>query len=237
MRFMVMHKQTAEMEQGLPPSPEVIAGVNGLIGEAIGQGIFLGGEGLKPSGQRSHLAYRDGRRTITDGPFADQGQLPAGFAVLRVRSREQAVACCDWLAAAAGDLAIHLGPVHEPWDLGFGDRPADAPERYLALPEADAASERDEPAFASDRVAALLAAMREEGVVDASGALAGTRHGARIRMPGGKVTVLDGPFAESKELVAGYAIFELPSLAAAVEFSIRFGHVVQVDEIDVRVLA
>jgi hypothetical protein len=46
--------------------------------------------------------------------------------------------------------------------------------------------------------------------------------------------VIDGPFAEWKELIAGYAIFDLPSKAAAIEWAIRFGDVVKVNEIDIR---
>jgi hypothetical protein len=46
--------------------------------------------------------------------------------------------------------------------------------------------------------------------------------------------VLDGPFAESKELVAGYAVLELPSMAAAIEWGTRFGEVVKVNEVEVR---
>jgi hypothetical protein len=49
--------------------------------------------------------------------------------------------------------------------------------------------------------------------------------------------VIDGPFAETKELVLGYAIIDVPSKAAAVEWALRFGEVVQVNEVEVRELA
>jgi hypothetical protein len=239
MRFMVMHKVTAETETGLPPDAATMDAIHGLIGEAIQAGSFLGGEGLKPTRERLRLDYRDGRRTVTEGPFVDATQLPAGFAVLHVRARDEAVACCDRLAAARGEGALWLGPVHEPWDLGMGDRPADAPLRFLAMPEADARSEVElapDPTIAA-RIAALEAAMREEGVLAASGALTPTRRGARVRLGGGKPTIIDGPFAESKELVSGYGILELPSLASAIDFAIRFARVVRVDEVDLRPLA
>jgi hypothetical protein len=71
-------------------------------------------------------------------------------------------------------------------------------------------------------------------VLQASGGLQGTKKGARIRFQGGKPSVIDGPFAESKELIAGYAIIEVPSKAAAIEWALRFGQVVQVNEVDVR---
>jgi len=62
----------------------------------------------------------------------------------------------------------------------------------------------------------------------ATGGLASTKNGARIRFEGGKHPVIDGPFAESKELVAGYAIFDLPSKAAAIDWAVPFGDVVKV---------
>jgi hypothetical protein len=78
--------------------------------------------------------------------------------------------------------------------------------------------------------------MTKAGVLQATGALAGTKQGARIRYDGGKRTVIDGPFTESKELVAGYAIIDLPSKAAAIEWATRFGDVVKVNEIEVRLM-
>jgi len=51
MRFMVMHKMTAELEKGLVPDPEIIAGVNELIQEALKDKAFVAGEGLRPSSE------------------------------------------------------------------------------------------------------------------------------------------------------------------------------------------
>ena len=81
---------------------------------------------------------------------------------------------------------------------------------------------------------ALIDEMTKAGVLEATGGLASTKKGARIRYEGGKRTVIDGPFAESKELVAGFAIVDLPSKAAAIQWAMRFGDVVKVNEIEVR---
>ncbi len=99
MRFMVMHKMTAEMEKGLPPDPATIEGVHKLIGEGLKEKIFVDGEGLKPSSQRVHIAYKNGKRSITDGPFTEAKELVAGFALMRVRSKGEAIAWCDRFAA------------------------------------------------------------------------------------------------------------------------------------------
>ena len=59
------------------------------------------------------------------------------------------------------------------------------------------------------KMAALVEEMTQAGVLEATGALASTKKGARLRFQGGKHTVLDGPFTESKELIAGYSMLEL----------------------------
>jgi len=83
-------------------------------------------------------------------------------------------------------------------------------------------------------MAALIDEMTKAGVLQATAGLAGTKKGARIRFQGGESTIIDGPFAESKELIAGYAIFELPSRAEAIEWATRFGQIVKVNEVEVR---
>jgi hypothetical protein len=55
-----------------------------------------------------------------------------------------------------------------------------------------------------------------------AGGLFPTANGARVRLSGGKVTVTDGPFTEAKEVVGGYAIFDVPSKDAMIECTTRF---------------
>jgi hypothetical protein len=237
MRFMLMHKMTDELEQGLPPDPEVMAGIDKLIAEGAESGVFLGGEGLKPTAQRKHIVYKNGKRTITDGPFTEAKELVAGFALMKVRSMDEALTWCDKFAAVNGDVRLFMGPVVEPWDLGFGEKPKDAPLRVLSLMQGDTKTEgNDEPPdpVHMAAMAKLIEEMTKAGVLEATGGLAGTKKGARVHFKGGKHTVTDGPFAESKELIAGYAILELPSKEAAVDWAVRFGKVVKVNEVEVR---
>ncbi|AGC43356.1 hypothetical protein MYSTI_02027 [Myxococcus stipitatus DSM 14675] len=239
MKFMVMHKVTEEMEKGTPPTPEEMEGVGQLIGEALQKGIFVSGEGLQPTSQRMHLAYRKGLRTLTKGPFSDLKERVAGFTLMCVRSKEEALAWCDKFAAAVGDVELVLGAVNEPWDVGMGPKPENAPLRFLSLHMADERSEKDLPRepWHAERLKVLFEEMTRVGVLQVSAELASTRRGSRVHFEGGRHTVMDGPFAESKELVAGYAVLELPSKEEAVEWSTRFGAVVKVREIDVRLLA
>lgn len=237
MRFMVMHKMTEELERGLPPDQAVIDGVNKLVEQALKDKILVSGEGLKPSSERVHVTYEGGKRTVTDGPFTEAKELVAGFALIRVRSKEEALDWCDKFAAVIGDVELFMGPVVEPWDLGMMPKPANAPLRFLAMHKmkSDETETSPDPAL-EEKMGALIGEMSQAGVLQATGGLAGTKHGARIRFDGGKRTVIDGPFAESKEFVAGYAILDLPSKAAAVEWAIRFGEIVRVNEVEVRLM-
>lgn len=234
MRFMVMHKMTDEMEQGLLPDPAVIAGVEALISEGVEDRVFVSGEGLKPSSERVHIAYKNGERTVTDGPFTEAKELVGGFALMRVNSKAEAISWADRFAAVIGDVELIMGPVVEPWDLGMLPKPKNPPLRYLSMHklEEGALAEPD-PALAA-KMGALIEEMMRAGVLQATGGLEGTHLGARIRYENGKRRVIDGPFTETKELVAGYAILELPSKAAAIDWAIRFGDVVRVNEVEVR---
>lgn len=237
MRFMIMHKMTDEMEKGLPPEPAVMEGVGKMMDDAMKQGVFVSGEGLKPSRERVQIEYKDGQRTITDGPFAEAKELVAGFALMTVRSKDEAIVWCDRFAEAmGGNVRLIMGPVVEMWDLGVMPKPADAPLRFLSILQMDENTENETPPDPAHMatMGALIEEMTKAGVLQATGGLSSTKKGARIRFQNGKHTVIDGPFAESKELVAGYAIFELPSREAAIEWGVRFGDVVKVNEVEVR---
>ena len=59
-------------------------------------------------------------------------------------------------------------------------------------------------------------------------------HGARVEFSGEEVRVIDGPFAEARELIAGFAILDVQTLAEAVEIARRFGQIVGTGRVDVR---
>jgi hypothetical protein len=73
-----------------------------------------------------------------------------------------------------------------------------------------------------DAITALVEEESNAGTMLGSGGLGPTEQGARVRLSGGKVTVIDGPFTETKEIVGGYAQFELKSKEEAVKSAVRF---------------
>ena len=88
-------------------------------------------------------------------------------------------------------------------------------------PNADAPQPTPE---AMEAMGAFIAEAMQAGIVVATGALVPT--GKRLRLSGGKFTVTDGPFIELKELLAGFAVIEVPSLEEAIEWSKRFRQIV-----------
>ena len=73
-----------------------------------------------------------------------------------------------------------------------------------------------------DAITKMSEEAAKAGTMRGSGGLAPTAQGARIRLSKGKLTVTDGPFAEAKEVVGGYAQFELKSKEEAIEGALRF---------------
>jgi hypothetical protein len=73
-----------------------------------------------------------------------------------------------------------------------------------------------------DAISKLAEEETKAGTMLGSGGLAPTAQGARVRLSGGKVAVTDGPFVETKEVIGGYAQFELKSKEEAIESAVRF---------------
>jgi hypothetical protein len=237
MRFMVMHKVDERMEAGVPPSPELIANMGSFIAAHAKAGVFLGGEGLKPSATRTRVALSGGTRTIQRGPYPGANELVAGCMVIRVPSTEDAMAWVSRYAEVVGDVEVELGPVNEPWDLGVCPMPADAPLRFLVLHKADARSEAGVRPSRRQmaEVTRLTDEMTRAGVLLTAEQLRPSAEGLRLKLSGGQRVVIEGPFAESKELIAGFSILRLPSREAVIELTTRFAEILGGEvEVDVR---
>lgn len=109
--------------------------------------------------------------------------------------------------------------------------------RFMTIYKAPRAiADDDQPPSADNiaRIGAFIEELAREGVLLVTDGLASSAKGARVRSDGGKITVIDGPFAEAKELVAGYAIINVGSKAEAIEVAKRFLAVVGDGESEVR---
>ena len=117
MRYMVMHYQTQEMEDGVPPSPEQQAAIGEYMQEAAMSGVLLAGEGVAPSSAGARVEVDNGAVRVIDGPFAEAKELIAGFAILEVDSLAEAVEHARRWALLVGTERVDVRRVIELEDL------------------------------------------------------------------------------------------------------------------------
>jgi hypothetical protein len=120
MRFMVMVKATKDSEAGVMPSKELLEAMGNFNEELVKAGVMLAGEGLHPSSKGARIKFSGGKRTVTDGPFAETKELVAGFWLWQVKSKEEAI---EWVRRCpdpmpGSDSEIEIRQVFEAEDFG-----------------------------------------------------------------------------------------------------------------------
>ncbi|MEO8178883.1 MAG: YciI family protein [Deltaproteobacteria bacterium] len=239
MRFLVMHKVDANMEAGGPPSQQIIAGMGALVQESLKNRVFTSGAGLHRSARRARL--ESGGAKVTKGPYAGQNELVSSFAMIKASSLDEAIERARQFAKVLGDVEIEVGPVVEPWDIGVLEKPEKLPlGRFLLLCKGDRQTESGAELSPARRAALekLLQSLRDEGVLVMSDRLAPSAKGARLASgQQGKRNWTDGPFAESKELIAGFSVLNVPSRPDALAWAERYAAILGDNEVDVRELA
>jgi hypothetical protein len=235
MLYMCMHKVDAKMEAGERPGPELIQKMGQLIGRSLKAGIFKDGAGLHRSASRARISFAKGEPRVERGPYAGSNELIASFALVSTTGIERAIELGVDLGRAAGGRDVEVGPVVEGWDLNGSPRPAGAPHRFLLLLKGDDAFESGAAAPAGVR--ALLDQWKRDGVMQSEATLKPSNTSVRSKVVAGKRQWIDGPFAESKELIAGFSLLELPSLADAKQFTEEFASIIGDNEIDIREVA
>jgi hypothetical protein len=207
------------------------------MGELAKARVLLGGEGLRASSQGTRLKLSGGTRSLEKGPFEPGNELPAGFSLVQARSLDEAVEWATRQAQVLGEAEIDIRPLTEPWDIGLAPPPAElTTRRYMALRKATAASEAGTPLPAERReeMARLIGETTRTGVHLATHDLRPSRRGRRYRNTRDGVQVIDGPFTESKELIAGYVLLSAASLDEAAGWATRYLEVVEAGEVDLR---
>jgi hypothetical protein len=232
MRFMVMHKVDATMEAGERPSQRIIEEMGRLVGRSIKAGIFKDGAGRHRSATRARVSFSNGTSTVTRGPYAGDNELLAHFALIATTGIEKAIELATQLGEASGRREVEVGPVVETWDLHGGKRPADAPYRFLLLVKADAAVEAGAKQPAA--VGTLLEQWKRDGLLQSATTLTPSKTAVRSKVVSGKREWIDGPFTESKELVAGFSILEVPTLNDAKRFTEEYAAILGDNEVDIR---
>lgn len=93
MRFMILVKANKDSEAGVMPEEGLIAEMAAYHEELAKAGALLEASGLQPTSKGARIKYSGGRRTLVDGPFTESKELVAGYTVIKVKSREEAM---DW---------------------------------------------------------------------------------------------------------------------------------------------
>lgn len=88
---MMLIKAGKNSEAGVMPGKELIAAMGKFNEEMVNAGVLLGGEGLQPSSKGARVRFSGGKRTVTYGPFSESKDLIAGFWLIQVSSREEAI--------------------------------------------------------------------------------------------------------------------------------------------------
>lgn len=91
MKFMVIVKATAATEAGIMPSEKLFVDMGNFNEELVKAGILLAADGLMPSSKGARIRFDGDRRTVIDGPFAETKELIAGFWMIEVGSKEEAI--------------------------------------------------------------------------------------------------------------------------------------------------
>lgn len=123
MRYLMMVKATKEYEAGAPPSPALMAGMGKLTEEMMKAGVVLSSEGLHPSSKGTRIKHSGGKRVVIDGPFAEAKELIGGFAIVKAKSREEAIELANRVVevhvqAGIPEIEMELRPLFDPEDFG-----------------------------------------------------------------------------------------------------------------------
>jgi hypothetical protein len=233
MRFMVLIKSNPASEAGELPDEKALSEMGAYNDSLIAAGAMLAGEGLKPSSDGARVRISSGKARTLDGPFAETKELVGGYWILKFESRDEAI---RWLKRAPFvEGVVELRPLYEASDFALPEGgtppPPEAPpptrrpgtRRYISMLKADAYTEAGgapTPELLAE-MGGLMAELTQRGVLLMGDGLKPSRDGVRIVYEGKQTRVIDGPFTESKELVAGISLLQTSSLEEAVEWSRR----------------
>ncbi|MCH5584495.1 YciI family protein [Shimazuella sp. AN120528] len=93
MRFMLIVKATTDSEAGNKPSPELVEAMQKYNEELVKAGVLLAADGLQPSSNGIRISYPEpgGKPRVIDGPFTETKEMIAGYTLIEVKSKEEAV--------------------------------------------------------------------------------------------------------------------------------------------------
>ena len=181
---------------------------------------------LKSSDCAVRLTLRGGQVTVTKGPFPDPSEMIAGFAIIDVPGKQEAV---EWLRRwPATEQPVEL----EIRESGCPGGCAQVVPANVADPEgkrfaillrqsAELEAEVPVPRHMLDTLDAHNAAEAKAGVLLAADGLRSSARGARVKVSKSAFSVVDGPFTEIKEMIAGFWLIRVPAMEDAIAWAVR----------------
>ena len=119
MRFMLMVKADKNTEAGILPDEKLLTEMGKYNEDLAKAGVLLAGEGLHPSSKGARVKFSGKKRTVVDGPFTEAKELIAGFWLIQVKSKEEAI---EWVKRApnptGAESEIEIRQVFEAEDFG-----------------------------------------------------------------------------------------------------------------------
>lgn len=119
MRFMIVVKASKDSEAGVMPPEELLSAMANYHEELIKAGVLLDANGLQPSSKGWRIHWSGGKKTVVDGPFAETKELIAGYTIIQVKSRDEAI---EWASRfpnpQIGDGEIEIRQMFELEDFG-----------------------------------------------------------------------------------------------------------------------
>ena len=236
MRYMLIGKNDANTEAGKLPSMESGESLGAYSDGFVQTGKLIDGAGLLGSRARTRLVFRNGQSTLKRGPYSGDQELPHAMLLLEVSVLEEGLSWARRYGEILGDGEIELGKVAEPWDIGAMPAPENPLLHLLLLDKADKTTEAGaRSAQKNAALSQLKTEMRNAGVLQRDYKLKPSGQAKRLTFTRNRMTVLDGPFAESKELIGGFAVMELADVDEAIAFCQPYAEILGGNlEIDVR---
>jgi hypothetical protein len=248
MRVMMLLKSDADTEAGAMPDERLLTDMGNYHQALADAGVLLGAEGLRPSSDGAKVRIERGKTRVIDGPFAEAKEVVAGYFLIQTKSLAEAIEWAQRIPGeppnAEGEGEGELRPLFETED--FPVDPAEQPggwreqeiaarqepkvpgpdkgARWISFLKADKNTETPNMMPSEkllQEMGALVQEMTEKGLMIAGEGLKPSRESAKVRIKKGKRTVIDGPFTEAKELIAGFSMYRAKTKAEAVEWARR----------------
>jgi len=234
---MMIIKSDAKTEAGTAPDDAFGNAMGKYNQDMTDASVFVTAEGLYASSNGARVTLGNGKFDVKRGPFEQPEELVAGYWIIETGTKEEAIAWAkqcpfqvDGSTYADGTGQIELRPFIETPEgeeqLAFMADDSSSSDgangiskkRFISMVKSDAQTEAGEmpPPEVFMAMGAAMEPLMQNGILLAADGLQPSSQGTRLAFSGGQAVITDGPFAETKDLIGGYAILRVGSLDEAI---------------------